>query len=405
MSTVDGRAGSPWRVPFVRPDLPSADELAPVFRRIIASGTLTKGSELVSLETEAARLIGVSHVVAVSSCAVGLALVMRSLRAVAEGSQPSRSPADDRREVIVPSFIFLAAPAAIEWAGLEPVFVEVDPGSWTIDAAAVASAIGPRTLAVLGCHTFGCPVDTEAVEGVCAAAGVPLLIDAAHGLGSLHRGRPVGAQGYAQVFSMSPTKLVCAGEGGLVATDSQPLADSLRQLREYGNDGHYDCVVPGLNGRLPELAAALGRASLERLPEVATRRAAAAAAYTRVLSGVPGISRQVIDAADRSSWKDYSIRLDPVAFGIDRDDLRRRLAAAGIDTRAYYDPPCHRMPAFRHYRRATSLHATDQLSAESLSLPLGAHVDVDLATEIASLIVGTHEQASRARSAARTAGE
>ncbi len=383
MTTHRG-AQTAWRVPFVRPDLPAYDTIEPVFRQIHASGILTKGAELSSLETEAAGLLGVDQVVAVSSCSVGLTLVLRALRA--EQAATAGAP---RTEVIVPSFIFLAAPAAIEWAGLTPVFVDVDPANWTIDVAAAVAAIGPRTLAVLGCHTFGCPCDTAALEAACDAAGVAFLVDAAHGLGCLRRGRQVGCEGLAQVFSLSPTKLVCAGEGGLVATDSRPLADSLRSLREYGNDGHYDCIVPGLNGRLAELPAALGRASLVRLPEVAARRAAVAAAYTRGLAGLPGLSLQAIDGRDTSSWKDYSILIDSHRFGADRDEVRLGLAAVGVDTRTYYDPPCHAMPAFSRHRPDWPLPVTARLAAGSVSLPMGAHLNEDLAAEIAAVIAST----------------
>ena len=381
-SPRDGHTG--WRVPFVRPDLPPFDAIEPAFRRIHASGILTKGAELTALESEAARLLGVDDVVAVSSCSIGLALALRALRAERPAAE---APA--RTEVVVPSFIFLAAPAAIEWAGLTPVFVDVDPGHWTIDPAAVAAALGPRTLAVLACHTFGCPCDTDALESACAAAGVPLLVDAAHGLGCRRRGHHVGREGLAQVFSLSPTKLVCAGEGGLVATNSRTMAESLRQLREYGNDGHYDCVVPGLNGRLPEMAAALARASLARLPEVAARRAAVAAAYSHGLAGLPGISPQAIDSRDSSSWKDYSILVDPRRFGVDRGHLRRELARIGVDTRTYYDPPCHAMPAFHRHHPAAPLPITDRLAAGSLSLPMGAHVTEGIAAEIAGVIAAT----------------
>ncbi|NDC54587.1 MAG: DegT/DnrJ/EryC1/StrS family aminotransferase, partial [Planctomycetia bacterium] len=263
---VPAPPASGWRVPFVRPDLPSFDDVEPAFRRILAGGMLTKGTELSRLEADARAVTGAADVVAVSSCTVGLALGLRAL---------GRMQADPaRREVIVPSFTFLAAPAAVIWAGYEPVFIDSEADTWTVSPAAVAAAITPRTAAILACHTFGCPCDEAGLAALAAAAGVPLMIDAAHGLGTRFAGRQVGGTGFAQVFSMSPTKLVVAGEGGLVATSSPAFAALLRQLREYGNAGDYVCEEPGLNGRLPELSAALARASLERLPEVAARRRA-----------------------------------------------------------------------------------------------------------------------------------
>jgi dTDP-4-amino-4,6-dideoxygalactose transaminase len=389
-----------WQVPFVRPDLPAFAAVAPGIEAAFATGLLTKGPELERLEAEAAAVLGVRHVVGTSSCTVGLALLLRSLADVAARSvagcatpQPcplpatARRPAAGRCEVILPSFNFLAAPAAVEWAGLVPVFVEVDPDTFTLDPAAAAAAVTPHTAAIMACHTFGCPCDEEALAAVAARAGVPLVVDAAHGLGTLAHGRQVGAAGLAQVFSLSPTKLVVAGEGGLVATNCECLADLLRVAREYGNDGHYGCGVPGLNGRLPEISALVARASLARLPEVAARRRAAAAAYVEALAGLPGIGLQAIPAWGESSWKDFSISIDAAPAGIDRDGLRTALAAAGIDTRAYYDPPCHRMGAFaRFLPPGRRLPITDRLAATLLALPMGSHVTPEVARHVAAAI-------------------
>ena len=289
--------------------------------------------------------------------------------------------------MIVPSFIFLAAPAAIVWAGLRPVFVEVDPVTFTIDPAAVAAAVTDRTAAILACHTFGCPCDMPALERISAEKGVPLLVDAAHGLGAAVHGTPVGAGGLAQVFSLSPTKLVVSGEGGLIATSCDCLADALRVAREYGNDGAYGCAVPGLNARLPEISAILARASLARLDVVAERRRAAAAAYREALADVPGLGFQEIPAGSTTSWKDFVVAVDPQRFGIDRDALRARLGAAGIETRAYYSPAAHQMEAFRGFLRpGQRLPVTERLAATLVALPMGVHVSPDVARGVAAEI-------------------
>jgi dTDP-4-amino-4,6-dideoxygalactose transaminase len=365
-----------WRVPFVRPDVPAYAEVSAAIERAISSGMLTKGPELAALEAEAAAALGVRHVVGVSSCTVGVALVLKALE-----------PRAGRTEIILPSFNFLAAPGAVVWAGFTPVFVEVDPQTFTIDPAAAAAAVTDRTAAIMACHTFGCPCDIPALEAVAARADVPLLVDAAHGLGTQVQGRQVGAGGRAQIFSLSPTKLVVAGEGGLVATDDDALAAAIRVAREYGNDGHYGCTLPGLNGRLPEISAILARASLARLPDVAGRRQAAAEAYVAELAGLPGIGLQRIPPGATSSWKDFVITVDAEQFGMSRDAVRRRLADAGVDTRAYYDPACHQMEAFRRYvRPGQSLPITDHLAATALALPLGAHVTPDVARSVAHVI-------------------
>lgn len=370
-----------WRVPFVRPDLPTFAEVEPLFREIFAGGMLTKGPELARLEAAARALTGAADVVAVSSCTIGLALALKAV--VHMRGDP------DRREVIMPSFTFLAGPAAVEWAGLEPVFVESDAASWTVSAAAVAAAVSPRTAAILACHTFGCPCDLPALTAVAERTGVPLMVDAAHGLGTRLGGRQVGGEGLAQVFSLSPTKLVVAGEGGLVATSSPAFAALLRRLREYGNDGDYDCSLAGLNGRLPELSAALGRVSLARLPEVHARRQAASDAYLDVLRAAPGLGFQAIPTGATTSWKEFTFTIAATDFGASRDAVRAHLADAGIDSRAYYSPPCHRMPAFsRRHPADRRLPISDNLAACSLSLPMGAHVTPAVARMVANEVLG-----------------
>jgi len=270
------------------------------------------------------------------------------------------------------------------WAGLRPVFVDADPRTFTVDPGAVAAAVTPRTAAILACHTFGCPCDLPALDRIAAAAGVPLVVDAAHGLGAAVRGTSVGAGGLAQVFSLSPTKLVVAGEGGLVATSCDCLAEAVRVAREYGNDGAYGCAAPGLNARLPEISAILARASLARLDLVAARRRAAAEAYRDALAGIPGLGFQEIPADAVSSWKDFVVAIDPARCGIDRDDVRRLLAERGVETRAYYAPAAHRMEAFRGFLEpGRRLPVTDRLAATLVALPMGVHVTPEVARAVA----------------------
>jgi dTDP-4-amino-4,6-dideoxygalactose transaminase len=399
------------RVPFVRPALPPVEAVRPALEEILHTGRLTKGPFVERFEAAIAARLGVRHAVAVSSCTVGLMLVYRGLDLASGGCRSrngiargctvgtmesvsrfgiarSTSRLEPLGEVIIPSFTFLAAPAAIVWNNLRPVFVDVDPRTTNVVPQAVKAAITPRTVAIAACHNFGNPCDVPVLGTIAAEHGLPLIIDAAHGFGSSVFGRPVGAGATAQVFSLSPTKLLVAGEGGIVVTDCDCLAHFIRLGREYGNDGDYSCSLAGLNGRLPELSAALGHASLERLPEVVARRRAAAQAYLDVLRETPGLGFQAIAPHAASSWKDFSITIDPDAFGAGRDAVRAHLAAQGIDARAYYSPPCHRMPAFARYHEPTRrLAATDSLAACSLSLPMGAHVTPPVARAVAACVL------------------
>jgi dTDP-4-amino-4,6-dideoxygalactose transaminase len=234
------------RVPFVRPSMPRAAAVEADFAAIIASGRLTKGPYVDRFEQAIAKRIGVRHAVAVSSCTVGLMLVYRALDLSAGGCRSRRAAPDScpvgcmellsrfgmgktvnriepLGEVILPSFTFLAAPAAIVWNNLRPVFVDVDPITTNVTAQAVRAAITPRTVAISACHNFGNPCDIPGLEAIAAEYNLPLVIDAAHGFGASFHGRPVGAGATTQVFSLSPTKLLVAGEGGIVATDCDCL--------------------------------------------------------------------------------------------------------------------------------------------------------------------------------------
>jgi dTDP-4-amino-4,6-dideoxygalactose transaminase len=398
------------RVPFVRPVLPTLADLQPAFEQIVAGGRLTKGPFVERLELAIAEHLGVRHAVAVSSCTVGLMLVYRGLDLAAGSCRSRRRRGDDcgvaaleplgrfgsartagrsepLGEVIIPSFTFLAAPAAVVWNDLRPVFVDVDPRTTNVTAQAVAAAITPRTVAISACHNFGNPCDVAALAAVAAEHGLPLVVDAAHGFGASLHGRPVGAGATVQVFSLSPTKLLVAGEGGIVATDCDCLAHFVRLGREYGNDGAYDALFPGVNGRMPELSAAVALRSLAMLDDVAARRRRIAGLYRRGLESLPGIG--FVESAEGavSSHKDFSITIDPARFGMSRDAVRASLAARGIETRAYYDPPCHRQTAFEHFHdRGRLLSSTDALASRSLSLPMGGHVDEAVVEEICDAV-------------------
>lgn len=413
-------AAADIRVPFVRPALPSWDVIGPAAAEVLASGRLTKGPCVDRLERAIAARLGVRHAIAVSSCTIGLMLVYkgldlsagscRSRRGAAKpcdvepradtccavgsmeplarfGTVRSGTRSEPLGEVVIPSFTFLAGPAAIVWNSLRPVFVDVDPRTTNVTPQAVAAAITPRTVAISACHNFGNPCDVEALAAVAAEHGLPLIVDAAHGFGASVHGRPVGAGATAQVFSMSPTKLLVAGEGGIVATDCDCLAHFVRLGREYGNDGSYDALFAGVNARMPELSAAVALGSLAMLDDVADRRRRIAARYRHRLEPLPGIGFVEPTAGSLSSHKDFSITIDPVRFGMTRDSVRRALAARGIETRTYYDPPCHRQTAFEHFHdRTRALPGTDTLSARSISLPIGAHVDEAVVDEVCEAV-------------------
>jgi dTDP-4-amino-4,6-dideoxygalactose transaminase len=379
-------------IPLVQPTLPPYDDrLACHVAELFQTGMLTKGKYLREFEERVADYLGVKHAVAVSSCTLGLLLTYHGLGL--------------KGEVIVPSFTFMATVHPLLWVGAEPVFVDIDPYTWNIDPQRVEAAITERTTAIVAVHNFGNPAPVAELETIARRHGLKLIFDAAHGFGSLYRGRPVGGFGDAEVFSLSPTKLLVAGEGGIVATNNEDLAEHIRVGREYGNPGDYDSCFPGLNARLPEFNAILGLRSLEMLEENALRRNRVAAAFRERLGHLPGLTFQRVHPEDRSSYKDFSLLVDEAAFGLTRDELALALRAENIDTRKYYDPPVHAHKAYRHLyeRYRDHLPVTDHIAPRSLSLPIWSHMDEATVEGICTAIERIHIYADEVKAALRGA--
>ncbi|MGH2785242.1 MAG: DegT/DnrJ/EryC1/StrS family aminotransferase [Actinomycetota bacterium] len=352
-----GAPAFPEGLPFVRPTVPDADAVVEDVRKILGSGMLTNASYVRELERRAAEYLGVRHCVAVSSCTSGLMLVLRASELTGD--------------VVMPSFTFVATAHAAAWNGLRPVFADIDPQTLTLSAAQTLLGIGVRTSAILATHTYGTPCDIEGLVKVARRDGIRLFFDAAHAFGSRYQGTPIGGFGDAEVFSLSPTKVLVAGEGGIIATNDDILAQRCRIGRDYANPGDYNARFVGLNARMSEFHAAVALASLEGLEERIARRNEIAELYRGSLSGVPGVSFPVVPAGDRSTYKDLTILVDETVFGCDASQLARTLADDGIDTRRYYAPPVHEMRPYRRLKAANGfLEATVQAAGRVLTLPL-----------------------------------
>jgi dTDP-4-amino-4,6-dideoxygalactose transaminase len=353
-AVLGGEPAFPDGLSLVRPELPSPDAVARDVRAIVDSRVLTNGPFVRRLEERVADYVGTRHAVAVASCTAGLMLVFRA-----------REPSGG---VVVPSFTFSATVHAVAWNGLEPVFADVEPQTLTLDPARVREALDAGAAAVLATHTFGTPCDVNGLWAAASDAGVPLFFDAAHALGSRLGGTPMGRFGDAEVFSLTPTKLVVAGEGGIIATDDDDLAEACRIGREYANPGDYDTRFVGLNARMSEFHGALALRSLDGLDARVARRGELAARYREGLA-LQGITFPTVRDGDVSTFKDFTILVEPEGFGVDAPCLAGALAAEGIDTRRYYAPPVHAQQAYRHLR-APDLPVTEWAVARVLTLPL-----------------------------------
>lgn len=364
--------GTPFR--FTRPTVPAIDQILQCYLPSFADGMLTSGNVVARLEARAAERLGVSGCVAVSSCTSGLMLVLKALGV--------------KGQVILPSFTFFATGHAVLWNGLEPVFGDCDQGSWTIDPVDVEARITERTEAILAVHLYGNPARIDELQRIAKRHGLKLIFDAAHAFGSSYRGSPVGGFGDAEVFSLSPTKLLVAGEGGLVCTNDSTLARLIRAARNYGDAGSYDPELLGLNARMTEFNAAMALAGLDLVDHKVKRHNEIAEQYTNLLARTPGIRFQQVEKDDCSAYKDFSVLVSRAEFGMSRDELGHTLLGEGIPTKKYFYPPLHRQRLFAANGAASHvmLPNTERVSEDVLSLPIYESLPDETVEQIALAI-------------------
>jgi dTDP-4-amino-4,6-dideoxygalactose transaminase len=321
-------------------------------RRVFARGGFILGPEVEAFEAGFAAYHGAVHAVGVAS---GTDAVELALRAAGIG------PGD---EVITASHTAVATVCAVERAGARPVFVDIDPDTYTLDPAAVEAALTPRTRALLPVHLYGHPADLPALAAIARKHNLCLIEDCAQAHGARHGGKLVGTFGELAAFSFYPTKNLGAfGDAGAVLTSDARLAERLRRLRNYGQARRCHHAERGVNSRLDELQAALLRAKLARLDEHNAERRRLAARYRAGLSGV------VLPQADEPRIH-HVYHLFVVRHAA-RDRLRLRLRARGVETLVHYPVPVHLQPAYADLGyRPGSLPATERAAREVLSLPL-----------------------------------
>lgn len=338
-------------IPIARPDLPDLAEYHAMLTDIWESQMLSNfGPVSTQLENEAADYLGVAHVRATASGDSGLMAVIRSLE-IAPGSPCFVSP-----------YTFNSTINTAIWNDLRPVFVDIDPTTYNMSPRALAAAVADTDEAglVLATHVFGNPCDVDALSDI-AGSTHRLVFDAAHGLGSTRRGVHVGNFGDAEMFSLSGTKPVTSGEGGLVATRHDWLVERLERARGYGFRGDYRSEFVGLNAKMSEIHAALGVLNLRRVEEILARRDVHVARYHDNLGDLVGW--QFVDPLDRSTHKDLVVRL-----GRRRHGVESVLNVAAIQTKRYF-VPLHYMRAYASYATAP-LPAAELAYEESLCIPL-----------------------------------
>jgi dTDP-4-amino-4,6-dideoxygalactose transaminase len=334
-------------IPVAKPLIGDEERIA--VDRVLRSGMIAGGPEVAALERDFGdQLVAGRECVAVSSGTAGLHLGL-----LAAGVGPED-------EVIVPSFTFAATPNAVALTGATPVFADIEPNRFCLNADAVEAAVTERTKGIMPVHLYGHPADMTRLGAVADRHGLAIYEDAAQAHGAAWQGRPTGTLGTFGLFSLYGTKNMTSGEGGMVSCADARLASSIRLLRNQGMQRRYENEVVGFNARMTDVHAAIGRAQLAKLPGWTQQRQQNAKFLDANLCGV--VIPQVADDAVHV-YHQYTIRIPD-----DRDGFARALANEyGVDTGVYYPIPSHRLPSFK---RTLDLPETERAAREVLSLPV-----------------------------------
>jgi perosamine synthetase len=355
------------------------EEEAAAVADVVRSGWVAQGPRVAEFEQAFAARMGAAHGVAASSCttALHLALILAGV-----------GPGD---EVVVPSLSFIATANVVRHAGATPVFADVDPATANVTAKTIEMALTSRSRAVIAVDQAGVPVDLDEIR---AAVDLPVIEDAACAVGSVYRGRPAGAAAEVAAWSFHPRKLLTTGEGGMLTTSDSQWAARARRLREHGMsvsaaERHAakgvvleEYLETGFNYRMTDIQAAIGLVQLSRLDAIVARRRELAARYQRVLAEVPGIVTVRDPDYGETNYQSFWIML-PEDFPVGRDDLLRRLAAAGISARRGI-MAAHLEPAYAG--TAVELPVTEALTRRSLILPLFHEMTADEQDRVVTVI-------------------
>jgi dTDP-4-amino-4,6-dideoxygalactose transaminase len=354
-----------------QPPAVGEEEIAAV-TETLRSGWLTSGPRAGELERRFAEYVGAGHAVALVS---GTAAMHLSLVAAGVG------PGD---EVITTPITWPATANVVVHCGARPVFVDVREADLNIEPEAAAAAVTPRTKAILPVDLAGQPCDLDPL----LALELPVIEDAAHATESVYRGRKVGTIALATCFSLYATKNVPAGEGGIVTTDDDGVADAIRNLRlmRRGDGALYDVTVAGFKANLSDVLASVALCQLDKIEDHAERRRGHVAAYDAAVAGLAGIEPLARDPRDRHALHLYVVRIDAEQAGADRDAYQRALAEEMIGTSIHF-LPVHRLTYYRErFPDQAPLPVAERAGAEVLSLPLSpAHSEADIEDAIEAL--------------------
>jgi perosamine synthetase len=343
-------------IPIAKPLL-GKEELEAV-REVFESGELVQGKKVRLFEEEFAEYIGVKHAVAVSNGTAALDLALKAL---------NLGPKD---EVVTSAFSFIASGNCALYQGAKPVFADIDPKTFNINPSDVAKKITAKTKAMIPVHLFGQPVEMKKLEEIAEEHKIALIEDAAQGHGAEYKGQKVGSIGVIGCFSFYPTKNMTTGEGGIITTNSNEVAERVRLLRDHGQSGKYRHVVLGYNYRMTEMSAAVGSVQLKKLDAFNERRRENAKTLTERVRRIKGLTPPHVADGVKHVFNQFVVRVEK-DFPMERDKLREHLKKLGVGVAVHYPMPIYKQPLYLELGYGkTNCTMTEDACKHVLSLPV-----------------------------------
>ncbi|RLF22172.1 MAG: aminotransferase DegT [Thermoprotei archaeon] len=348
------------RIPVANPEI-GHEELANVIKAVKEGWISSRGEFINEFEKLFASFIGVRHAIACSSGTAALHLALLAL-GIKHGD-----------EVLVPDITFAAPANMVIAVGAKPVFVDVNKEYWCIEPDEIRRKVTPKTKAIIVVHLYGHPAKMDEIMEIAEDNGLYVIEDCAEAHGAKFKGKIVGSIGHIGCFSFYANKIMTTGEGGMVTTNDDEIADKVRLYRDHGMRPRYWHIVPGFNYRMTNLQAAIGVAQVKKLPKLIERKRWIAKTYRELLEEIPGIRQHPeMEWAYCVYWL-YSILIED-SLRITRDDLMRELEKEGIETR-YFFKPLHMMPAYKeHVAAKENFPVSTYLAERGLNLPSGPRI-------------------------------
>lgn len=362
-------------LPVGQLNFPDWNSYVEAMRSIFERQYYTNHGPLVqALESTLQERLGVRHVIAVTNATIGLIMAAEALQL--------------HGKVITPAFSFVATAQSLSWAGLEPLFCDVDRDSQHLCPKAVEAALEePEVSAILAVNLWGDFADVPRLRALAQRRGIPLYLDSAHAFGCVSEEGPAGTLGEVEVFSFHATKVLGATEGGCICTSDDTLAARLRNIRSSYGAGPPVPVARTANGRMSEAQAAIALLELDRFPALVERNRKLFSTYKAGLEDLPGLHLRMPQRAIETNYQYVVCEIDASTFGFDRDALQTVLRAENVLARRYFYPGIHRVhPYCDMMLPPDGLPHTDALCTRLLQLPLGQRVDISDAKLICDLI-------------------